>query len=319
MFGKQFLLIALLVLAGTKAVFAQDSFVFLLGARGNPYWTALGQGIDETAAKLKVSATVFYTSDSAAEEQLNTCLAAIERKPRLIGVAAANTAVGLQCLKRAIENGILAAELDSSIPIEDAEKAGVHLTFSVGADNLVIGQEAAKFAQTLLTKPAPKVLILEGAAGSVPGRRRVDGFRTKLLELVPGALIVGSVSANWDRLKAMGVTNDFIERHPDLDLIYAANDLMGLGAVESLRTHSAAKNVKIVSVDGTKDAREAVKQGRIAATVAQLPYLLGIRAMELAEVVSKGGKIQQRVVTAVPVLSQKVLLENTDPNLQYVR
>lgn len=318
-FAKKILLLTFGISLAACDAFADNTFVFILGARGNPYWTALGQGIEDTAAKLNTTATVYYSSDSAAEEQLNTCMAAIERKPRLIGLAASNTAVGIQCLKRALANGILAAELDSSIPIEEAEKAGVHLTFSVGADNHVIGEEAAKFARTVISGSSPKVLILEGAAGSVPGKKRVEGFRTKLSELIPEAQIVGSVSAQWDRLKAMAVTNDFIERNPDLDLIYAANDVMGLGAVESLRTHPAVKGVKIVSVDGTKDAREAVKQGKIEATVAQLPYLLGIRAMELADSVGRGGKIQQRVVTAVPVLSKQVLEQNTDPNLQYIR
>ena len=51
-------------------------------------------------------------------------------------------------------------------------------------------------------------------------------------EVLPKAIIVASISAEFDRLKAMNIALDVLQRQPDLDIIYAANDTMALGAAK---------------------------------------------------------------------------------------
>lgn len=306
-----------MILLGGSASSAADEYAFLLRARGNPYWKAVTLGIQERAAALGVLATVqLMETEANAEEQINICNALIERRPKVLAIAAANTQTGLVCLKRAATRGILVAEIDSSIPVTDAEAAQVRLQFTVGSDNFRIGEQAAEYAARISQRPDPVVLILEGAPGSIPGKKRVDGFREKLLSVRPGAHITASLAADWERLKAAAVTTDILQRTPDLTLIYAANDVMALGAVEALKA-AGRDGVAVIGVDGTADARSAVQSGRLTATVAQLPFLIGKRTLELA--VEGNHDRTVREVTPALLLTKPVLEQNEEPLLQYVR
>jgi D-allose transport system substrate-binding protein len=297
-----------------------EEYAFLLRAKGNPYWATVAQGISETGKALGKNVLIYNTSnETAAEEQINTCMSVIARKPKVITVSAATPSSGIQCLKRASEAGILVAELDSTIPIEEADSAGVKLSFSVGSNNRLIGQRAGEYAASIFSGKAPKLLILEGAVGNPAARDRAQGFVLAFTTMVPDADIEAAISADWDRLKAMNITTDVLQRTSQIDLIYAANDQMALGAVEAVRTFAPEKRPRIIGVDGIADARKAVSDGRLEATVAQLPYLIGKRAVELSVEAAKGGLPQTIENTPTPVLTKKVLELNSAPELAYVK
>jgi ABC-type sugar transport system substrate-binding protein len=298
---------------------ADGDYVFILGARGNPYWTALADGIQQGSKDKGISSIVYQTDDDEnAEAQLTLCQTAIQRKPKVMAMEAMTSAIGIECFKQAAAAGIIVGDIDKHLTRDEAAKAGISLAFTVGSDNTQIGHEAAKYVTSIAGKPDPKILIIEGAPGSVPGEKRADGFRDGIKELLPSAVTVASISANWDRLKAMSLTADTLQRQPDLDVIYAVNDVMALGVVEAVHDANAA-NVRVIGVDGTADARKAVETGRMSATVAQLPYLIGMKAVSLAYDAVHGQKPGQVEDTPTPVLTKDVLAVGKDPLLQYVR
>jgi ribose transport system substrate-binding protein/D-allose transport system substrate-binding protein len=298
----------------------KGEYIFILKARGNPYWQAVVDGITETAKAKGIKASVHQLqNDTAAEEQLNICEAVLAKKPKMIVISSVTPAVGIQCMKKAAAQGVLVADQDANVLPEDAKKAGFPLAFSVGSDNYLIGENAASYLQKISASDHPKILVLEGAAGSVPGQKRADGFKDKIAKLMPKAKIAASISAEWDRLKAINITNDVLQREPKLDVIYAANDLMALGAAEAVRTAGKQAQIKIIGVDGTADARKAVTEGRLTATVAQLPYLIGKRGVEKSIDVVAGRKTEQMEITPTPVLTKDMLQAKADPLLQYVK
>ena len=318
---KKSLLLTLLatcfILASVPPCFAADEYIFIVRTRGNPYWNLLADGIRDAAKELKVNAVVYQSeTETASEEQLNTCYTAIERAPKLIAVAATNIDTGIQCLRKAAEKGIQVAELDSSIPIDRAEKAGVHLAFSIGSDNFSVGERAAELAAKILPATGAKILVLEGAAATPQSIKRVGGFVKRLAELSPQAKIVASLPADWDRMKALSVVTNILQREPELTMIYTANDMMALGAAEALKIAGKTGKISIIGVDGVADARKAVLEGKLTATVAQLPYYIGHRAVELAV---KADAKTVREDTPTPVLTREMLEKNTDPILKYVR
>ena len=303
-------------------ILAEDNnIIFLLRAKSNPYWNTLVEGIKDSAKNNGIAPVILQTeTDASAEEQLNNCLTAIERKPKLIAITAVNSSIGIQCLKKAQSKGIKIAVLDSTIPMNDIVKAKLNLAYNVGSDNFTLGQIAGEFVAKL-SEANKKILILSGAIGSDPGKKRVDGFKKSLLDISPESKVVAEVSADWERLKAMNITNDILEREPSLSIIYAVNDQMALGAVEAVKIHGKSKQIKIIGVDGIADARKAIIEDKMTATVAQLPYLIGIRSLELAQkaLESKSENTTLNEVTATPLLTKEVLELNTDPNLKYVR
>ena len=296
-----------------------DRYIFVLTARNNPYWDAAESGIKEAAKSHGIEAITYRTADAtAAEEQLNTCMTAVEQHPRVIVLASVTAATGLQCLKKAVDAGIIVADIDSNITVEQAKQAGIALAFSVGSDNVELGAKGADYAAKLEPQPAPHVLILEGAPGSLPGTKRVAGFADRLKEVKSDA-VVTSLSANWDTIKAMNTVNDVLQRDPALNLVFAANDTMALGAAEAIKNAGKTADIKVIGIDGIEAARKAVLNGTLAASVAQLPYLMGKRATELAIEAVATGKTGITEPTPVVLLTKESLTANTDPDLQYVR
>lgn len=313
-------LLALLIIPLGKSYAEDNSYAFILVARGNSYWTAMADGIQDAAMKKGINAIIYNTEGSTdAEQQLNICQTAIQSHPKAIVMAAINPSVATQCFKAAQAAGIIAADIDGSFSVADAQKAGVNLAFSVGSDNYVIGQEAAKYVASIAGKPDPKIFVLEGTVGSVQARKRADGFKDRIKELMPKADIVASITADFDRMKAMNTALDVLQRQPNLDIIYAANDTMALGAAEAARNLHRDTQIKIIGVDGTADGRKAILEGRMTASVAQLPYLVGSRSVDLVTNAVTSHKTGVSVTTETPVLTKDLITANKDPLLHYVR
>ncbi len=306
--------------APCNAAAQEGGYVFILAAHDNPYWNTLGDGIKD-AAKAKGITPIIYEAQNGrdAKGELNICLTALMRQPKIIVMGSLNSSIGIQCFKQAVAKGIIVADVDATVSVAEAEKAGIKMAFSVGSDNYLVGEEAAKYAKSIAEKSDPKILAIEGVAGSVPGQKRLDGFKTKIQQLLPQSKIVASISAEWDRLKAMNITLDILQRQPDINIIYAANDTMALGAAEAVRNLGREAQIKIIGVDGTADARKAIVEGHLTASVAQLPYLMGMRSVDLAIDAVTNHKTGVSEVTQTPVLTRALIQDNKDPVLQYVR
>ena len=291
-----------------------DEYAFILKARGNPYWQTMAEGIRDTAKARGIKAVIYLgEQDSDAEGFIAHCMTAIQRKPKVMVMAAVNPDVAVQCLKQATAAGIIVADIDGNISVEDAQKAGIKLAFSVGSDNFLIGQEAAEFAANLLKNSKSKVFVLEGAAENMPNQQRIDGFRAKLRELVPNADVVASISAEWDQLKAKNTTADILQKNPDIEVIYAVNDTMALGAAEAVRNSGKSEKVKIIGVDATAEARKAILEGHMTASVAQLSYLMGLRATELAIEAAQKPPAGLTEVIQTPLMTKESIASEKDP------
>jgi D-allose transport system substrate-binding protein len=273
---KLCLLAFFMVLASAQNVLAADKYIFILPSLANPYWQTVKQGIEDTSKEVGVQPIILSAiSDQAKEEHLNLCQSAISQRPSIIVLCTTTTTVGLKCLKEAQSHGIKVAVLDAIISVEEAKRAGINLSFSVGTNNLIVGQKAEQFLASNCKFPTPKILILEGMVGNTNSTNRVAGFKQALAKDMPRAKIINSISADWDRLKALNITADTLTRTPDLNVVYAANDMMALGAIEAIRAAGKSNQVQVIGVDGVPDARKTILAGKMTASVAQLPYFIG--------------------------------------------
>ena len=313
------LLISLFLLPLTSN--ADDSeYVFLLKGRGNIFWKVIREGIEETARARKIKAVILNTDDDQTPEaQLNMCLASLSRKPKIIVMGAATKNVGIECFRKAAAEGVLAADIDGNVSVEDAKQASIPMAFSVGSDNVLIGASAARHLALLAATKNPKVLVLKGLPGSIVSENRANGFIDELKKLIPGAQIVGTPTVDWDRLKSMNTALDYLQREPDLKFIFSVSDVMTMGVVEGLRVAGKTDKVQLLSVDGIADGRKAILTGQMLASVAQLPLLMGKRAVELAIDSAQKHISGLTEFTPTPLLTKDILEKNEDPNLQYLR
>lgn len=310
----------LAVLLVSPQISRADEYAFILKSRGNPFWKVVAQGIRETAEKRGITASIYQLeSDQDSEGQLNLCLTALERKPKAMVLAANVKTTGIKCYREAMQRGIPAGDVDGNLSVEEAAKDGVKLSFSVGSDNYSIGKKAAEYVKGIVKTTTPKVLAITGLPGNIVSQQRASGFQDGLKEYLPQAKLVASLAADWDRLKAANITADMLHREEHIDVIFSASDVMTYGIIESVKTAGKAGEVAIVSVDGNADVRDAIEKGKVAASVAQLPYLMGKRAVEMSIDTAAGKTVPAAEYTGTPVLTREVLAQKADPSLEYVR
>jgi D-allose transport system substrate-binding protein len=317
-------LVAAIVASGlAMPAHAADKPVYgvLLKTLSNPFWGAMEKGIHDGATEAGVEYFMqAVESDQAVEPQLNTCNTMLERKPVVMITAAINSTNLLPCLKRANEMGTPVVDLDGNLDHAIAEKAGVKIAFTIGSDNVKAGGQAADWLAAKLGKEAKgPVLVIEGLAGNITGQKRAQGFKDELAKAAPDLKVVASLPGDWDGQKAANITNDTLTRNPDLVAIFCANDTMALGAVEAAYAAGKGQQITIIGVDGNVDAVKSIKAGRLNASVAQLPYLVGKQAVEKAKAVLAGEKIDEYTYVPTLVLTKQVIDENKDPLLQYVK
>ena len=319
---KAALLASAVMLIGSTALAADKPlYGVLMKTLANPFWGAMEQGVKAGAEAAGVE---YYLqaveSDQAAEPQLNTCNTMLERKPAVMITAAINSNILLPCLKKANEMKIPVVDLDNNLDPAVTKAAGVDIAFHIGSDNEAAGAQGADFVVSKLGKDAKgPVLVIEGLGGNITGKHRADGFANELKKMAPGLEVVASLPGDWDRGKAANITNDILTKHPDLVAIFAANDGMALGAVETTFAAGKGDKIIVVGVDGNSDAVKSIMAGRLTASVAQLPYLVGKEAVENVKKVVEGGKVDNVIYVPTLVLTKDVIEMKKEPMLEFVK
>src|SRR5262249_42549119 len=150
-----------------------------------------------------------------------------------------------------------------------ADAAGATAVSFTGSDNYDGGRIAAQFIVDA-SKGKANVGVLEGIPGHETGDSRLRGFRDGISG-APGVRIVASQPANWERDQGFNVFQNMPQAHPDIDTVFACNDMMALGAVEAIRGVGRTGSIRVVGFDAVDDARKAMNEGTMAASVAQFP------------------------------------------------
>jgi inositol transport system substrate-binding protein len=126
------------------------------------------------------------------------------------------------------------------------------------------------------------IVMMQGLMGQAAQLKREQGAR-EVLAKNPGLKLLAYQSADWDRAKAMTLMENWIQSYGDkINAVFAENDEMGMGALVALEQAKMKKTVVVVSVDAIADALQAVKDGRLDATVFQDAQGQGGNAVEVA-------------------------------------
>jgi ribose transport system substrate-binding protein len=201
-------------------------------------------------------------------------------------------------------SGIPIVNIDELIPTDVAAEAGINIATRIASDNRRAGALVAEALMAQL-EPGSKVAILEGVAGSPASINRSGGFQDAVGDTLE---IVSIQPADYERSKALPVTTNILQVHPDLRAIFAVNDTMALGAVEAVQQAGFEEQVIVYGVDAIPEAVDAIRAGTLAGSVAQYPNEMAVLGVETLLRI-----LQDRPVT--PTLEAPILLitaENAD-------
>ena len=160
----------------------------------------------------------------------------------------------------------------------------------IASDTVLVGKIAGDYIAKKVGEGA-KVIELQGIAGTSAARERGEGFQQAVA--AHKFNVLASQPADFDRTKGLNVMQNLLTAHPDVQAVFAQNDEMALGALRALQT-AGKSDVMVVGFDGTPDGEKAVNDGKLAATIAQLPDQIGAKGVETADKVLKGEKVQAK-------------------------
>ncbi|MDW4906201.1 ABC transporter substrate-binding protein [Streptomyces sp. ADMS] len=173
----------------------------------------------------------------------------------------------------------------------------------VGSDFTDEGRRAAKILEKVLEKAghkgAVKIAQLEGTTGAAPAIERAKGFKEVMdADHADDWKIVVSQTGDFTRAGGKQVMAAFLQSNPDIDVLFAHNDDMGIGAIQAIEAagKKPGKDILIVTVDGVKDGFIAMSEGKINAIVECNP-LLGPQLMEVVKKVKDGETVERWIKT----------------------
>ncbi len=202
-------------------------------------------------------------------------------------------------LEEARDAGIPVIVLDRAINVTDSS---LYLTH-IGSDMIEEGRRAARWLLAYMKtrkreQDEIRVAILEGVQGSTPAVHRNQGF-LEILDQYPQYKIVQSEPANYIFSKGEEVMSKFLHLEDGkIDVVFAHNDEMALGAIEAIKKFGKqpGTDIVVIGVDAIKKALEAIMKGEMNCSVECSP-LLGPQLMEAVRDVVKGRPVPKRVVT----------------------
>ncbi|MGW5260317.1 ABC transporter substrate-binding protein [Microbispora sp. NPDC004025] len=257
----------------------------------NPFRIAETKSIKDEAAKLGIADLKVTNAQSQFSKQITDVQQLIAQGVKLLVIAPLNSDGWEPVLQQAAAKKIPIITVDRKI---NAKPCSDYLTF-IGSDFYEQGKRAADQMITALGGTGT-VAILLGAPGNNVTTERTNGFKDRIKEKAPGIQISFEQTGEFAREKGQQVTEQLIQSNPDINGIYAENDEMALGAVTALK--GAGKDpgaIKIVSVDGTRSAVQAIADGWLHAVVESNPRF-GPLAFETAQKFLDGQPIPDKVI-----------------------
>jgi len=268
----------------------------------NPFWKACWVGAQKAAAGYK-GIKLTYTSPTASdsiEEQMRIFDDIILKRPDGIVfvptdyVALAPTVAKMNKAK---------------IPVFNYcnELTGGTYEIYVGSNDEQMAYEEAKYVFKAAGNKG-NVIIQHGVPGASTAQDRVKGFERALKE-TPGMKLLTIQPADYNRLKAMQVMENLLQRYPKIDVVLAANDEQALGCVEAIDAAGRLREIKVTGIDANPDAAHSILAGRQFLSADYNGHDQGYIVTKAAIEYLHGNKIPKKVLLPVVLVTK----ENAQP------
>lgn len=264
------------------------SIGFSVSTLNNPFFVTLSEGAEAKAEEEGADLIVVDAGDDAAK-QTSDIEDLISRNISVLIVNPVDSDAVAPAVQDAVAAGIKVISVDRVVN-------GVDVDSAIASDNVEGARMATEYMVSLIGEGA-KTAEIQGTSGASATIDRGEGFHLVADEQLD---VVSSQTANFSRSEGMTVMENILQAQPDLKGVFAHNDEMALGAVEAIGN----RDIVVVGFDATDDALAAIQQGRMAATVAQKPDLMGATAVETAISLVNGETVEKEIPVEVELITK---------------
>ena len=261
---------------------------FSVSTLNNPFFVTLTEGARKAATENNVELVVVDAGDDAAK-QTSDIEDLVSRNVGVLIVNPVDSDAVAPAVKSAMSQGIKVIAVDRGVN-------GVDVDCQIASDNVAGARMATEYLMDLVGEGA-KVAELQGVPGASATIDRGAGFHQVADQSLQ---VAASQTANFNRAEGMTVMENILQSDGTIKGVFAHNDEMALGAVEAVA--ASGKGIKIVGFDATDDAQKAVKDGKMAATVAQKPDKMGETAIGTAVKIMAGETVEKSIPVEVELI-----------------
>jgi ribose transport system substrate-binding protein len=263
---------------------------FVMKTLNHPFFLDMQRGAQEAAGPAAVEVVVQAAErEIDVEKQVQIIENLLQTGIRALIVTPSGSREIASAIVKANRANVPVIVVDTRVDPKAAADNKLKLESFIGSDNYEGGKLAGEHLAKI-TGGKARVAVLEGIPGHETGDSRLRGFRDAVAAH-PGMTIVASQPANWERDQGFTVFQNMLQAHPDTDALFACSDLMALGALEAIAAAGRSGKIRVVGFDALDDARKAIEEGRMDASVAQSPREMGRLAVDSAAKVLRGETI----------------------------
>ncbi len=262
----------------------------------DPFFVELSEGIKRTV-EAHGDKLLFVDGQHSREKQEQGVIDALQQNPAAILLVPATDLGSI--------DGILAAAKAKGVPVilvdTDIDAPAGLVACKVLTDNLGAGRMACD--ELARANPNAKIGVLTFSLSKVCVDR-VKGFIEEMAKY-PGMTIVDTKEGHANKEGVRGVIREFLSGHPEMDAIFAINDVSAIEALDGIDAAGRGGRFTVLGVAGSREGVAAIEAGRMHSSCAQMPLEIGRVAVENAYGLLAGKSVEKEVRVPVKLVTRE--------------
>lgn len=259
----------------------------------NPFFVDMEKGARRAQQDLGIDLKVqTATQETSIEQQIQLVEQEIAANAKAIVIAPGDSSRLVPVLKKAQDAGILVVNIDNRLDAQAMQAVGMKPVPFISVNNEEGAYKAAKFVADQVSQPT-EAAIVEGIRTADNAQRRKAGAE-RAFKGNPKLKVVAEETANWKIDEAYEVIQRMFKAHPNIGVVFCANDMMAIGVIKFLQ-ETGKQHVLVAGFDALEEAKTAIRAGQLAVTIDQQAGEQGYRGVSTAVQMLRGETVPMEV------------------------